>query len=51
MILPPATIGVLGGGQLGRYFVLAAHKLGYRVLVLDPVDILLAVNDEDSYCG
>ncbi len=36
MILPPATIGVLGGGQLGRYFVLAAHKLGYRVLVLDP---------------
>lgn len=36
MILPPATIGVLGGGQLGRYFVLAAHKLGYRVVVLDP---------------
>ncbi len=36
MILPPATIGVLGGGQLGRYFVLAAHKLGYRVVILDP---------------
>ncbi|MHB1235928.1 MAG: 5-(carboxyamino)imidazole ribonucleotide synthase [Gallionella sp.] len=36
MILPPATLGVLGGGQLGRYFVMAARELGYRVLVLDP---------------
>lgn len=36
MILPPATLGVLGGGQLGRYFVIAAHELGYRVMVLDP---------------
>lgn len=36
MILPPATLGVLGGGQLGRYFVMAAHELGYRVVVLDP---------------
>lgn len=36
MILPPATLGVLGGGQLGRYFVIAARELGYRVLVLDP---------------
>lgn len=36
MILPPAALGLLGGGQLGRYFVLAAHELGYRVIVLDP---------------
>lgn len=36
MILPPATLGVLGGGQLGRYFVMAARELGYRVMVLDP---------------
>jgi 5-(carboxyamino)imidazole ribonucleotide synthase len=36
MILPPATLGVLGGGQLGRYFVMAARELGYRCLVLDP---------------
>ncbi len=35
-ILPPAMLGVLGGGQLGRYFVCAAHELGYRVMVLDP---------------
>lgn len=36
MILPPATLGMLGGGQLGRFFVQAAHELGYRVWVLDP---------------
>ena len=35
-ILPPATLGLLGGGQLGRFFVGAAHELGYRVIVLDP---------------
>lgn len=35
-ILPPATLGVLGGGQLGRFFVIAAREMGYRVLVLDP---------------
>ena len=35
-ILPPATLGLLGGGQLGRFFVGAAHELGYRVVVLDP---------------
>jgi len=35
-ILPPATLGMLGGGQLGRFFVAAAHELGYRVWVLDP---------------
>jgi 5-(carboxyamino)imidazole ribonucleotide synthase len=27
---------MLGGGQLGRFFVIAAHELGYRVIVLDP---------------
>jgi len=36
VILPPATLGMLGGGQLGRFFVLAAHEMGYRVVVLDP---------------
>ena len=36
MILAPATLGLLGGGQLGRFFVIAAHELGYRVVVLDP---------------
>ena len=43
MILPPAKLGLLGGGQLGRYFVMAAHELGYEVIVLDP--------DPDSVAG
>ena len=37
MMLPgEATLGVIGGGQLGRMFVHAAQCLGYRTLVLDP---------------
>lgn len=35
-ILPPAMLGMLGGGQLGRFFVIAAHEMGYQVTVLDP---------------
>ena len=36
MILPQATLGVLGGGQLGRMLTVAARTMGYRVMVLDP---------------
>jgi 5-(carboxyamino)imidazole ribonucleotide synthase len=36
MILPGATVGVLGGGQLGRMFTLRARTMGYSVVVLDP---------------
>ena len=36
MIFPGAMLGMLGGGQLGRMFTLAAHGMGYRVAVLDP---------------
>lgn len=43
MILPGATLGVLGGGQLGRMFTLCAREMGYKVLVLDP--------DPDSPAG
>ena len=35
-IVPPATIGMLGGGQLGRYTLMAARVMGYRTMVLDP---------------
>ncbi len=35
-ILPGATLGVMGGGQLGRMFVHAAQRLGYSTAVLDP---------------
>jgi 5-(carboxyamino)imidazole ribonucleotide synthase len=40
---PPSWLGILGGGQLGRYFSQAAQDLGYPVCVLDP--------DEDSPAG
>ncbi len=36
MIAPGATLGVLGGGQLGRMFTMRAQSMGYRVAVLDP---------------
>jgi 5-(carboxyamino)imidazole ribonucleotide synthase len=35
-LYPPAFLGILGGGQLGRYFVQAAQDLGFQVCVLDP---------------
>ena len=43
MILPDSILGVLGGGQLGRMFSIAARSMGYRVWVLDP--------DPDSPAG
>ncbi len=36
VILPGETLGVMGGGQLGRMFVHAAHQMGYFTAVLDP---------------
>jgi len=36
MVPPGAWLGLLGGGQLGRMFCMAAQSLGYRVVVLDP---------------
>jgi len=35
-IAPGAWLGLLGGGQLGRMFCMAAQSLGYKVIVLDP---------------
>jgi 5-(carboxyamino)imidazole ribonucleotide synthase len=36
-VLPPgSTLGILGGGQLGRYMAISAQQRGYRVAVLDP---------------
>ncbi|HEX6537166.1 MAG TPA: 5-(carboxyamino)imidazole ribonucleotide synthase [Gemmatimonadaceae bacterium] len=35
-VMPGGTIGILGGGQLGRMVTLAARTLGYHVIVLDP---------------
>jgi 5-(carboxyamino)imidazole ribonucleotide synthase len=36
IVLPGATLGVLGSGQLGRMFALAARRMGYRVHTLSP---------------
>lgn len=35
-IVPPARIGMLGGGQLGRYALMAARVMGYETAVVDP---------------
>src|SRR5690625_847999 len=36
VILPPQTIGIIGGGQLGRMMAIEAKYMGYHVAVLDP---------------
>jgi 5-(carboxyamino)imidazole ribonucleotide synthase len=36
MLLPGSTLGMLGGGQLGRLFAMSARSLGYKVIVLEP---------------
>ncbi len=58
-ILPGATIGVLGSGQLGRMFALAARRMGYRVHTFSPdqdtptgqiadVEVMAAYDDLDA---
>lgn len=37
-LMPGATIGVIGGGQLARMMILEARRMGYRVAVLSPVN-------------
>jgi 5-(carboxyamino)imidazole ribonucleotide synthase len=37
-ILPPSTIGILGGGQLGRMIALEAREMGYSIVTLDPTE-------------
>lgn len=59
-LYPPATIGIIGGGQLGRMFVFEAKQMGYHVIVLDPKpnspagqvadeQILADFDDESAY--
>ncbi|KHF38123.1 5-(carboxyamino)imidazole ribonucleotide synthase [Halalkalibacter okhensis] len=43
IVTPGATIGIIGGGQLGRMMATAAKQMGYRIAVLEP--------SEDSPCG
>lgn len=37
-LLPGSTIGIVGGGQLGRMIALSAKKMGFRIGVLDPTE-------------
>ncbi|WP_418895815.1 5-(carboxyamino)imidazole ribonucleotide synthase [Sandaracinobacteroides sayramensis] len=48
-IAPGATIGILGGGQLGRMLALAAAPLGYRVHVYAPENELVAA-EVSAHC-
>lgn len=48
-ILPPAMLGILGGGQLGRMFTVAAKTMGYRVTVLDPDPLAPAAAFADEH--
>ncbi len=48
-ISPPAWLGVLGGGQLGRMFVHAAQAMGYKVCVLDPAPDCPAAQAADGH--
>ena len=36
MISPGSTIGIVGGGQLGRMLAMAAARLGYKTVILEP---------------
>lgn len=59
MITPGQTIGILGGGQLGRMMALESKAMGYQIAVLEPVagsptaqvadiEIVGAYNDEEA---
>jgi 5-(carboxyamino)imidazole ribonucleotide synthase len=56
-ILPGQTIGILGGGQLGRMMAIAAKQMGFRIAVLDPTpdsptgqvaDVSITANYDDQ---
>lgn len=58
-IFPGATIGIIGGGQLGKMMAVAAKQMGYKVAVVDPVpsspcgqvadlEITAAYNDREA---
>lgn len=51
MIPQGSSIGVLGGGQLGMFFTVAAKQMGYRVVVWDPNSEAPARSFADSFIG
>nr|WP_041582242.1 5-(carboxyamino)imidazole ribonucleotide synthase [Salisediminibacterium selenitireducens] len=53
VILPPKTVGILGGGQLGRMMAIAAKEMGYRTAVMEPAEDspCAQVSDEEVVAG
>ncbi|HSF10237.1 MAG TPA: 5-(carboxyamino)imidazole ribonucleotide synthase [Nitrospirales bacterium] len=49
IILPGGTIGILGGGQLGRMLAMEGRRMGYRIGVLDPVQNCPAAQVADFF--
>ncbi|MCB1168774.1 MAG: 5-(carboxyamino)imidazole ribonucleotide synthase [Leptospiraceae bacterium] len=49
ILKPPATIGILGGGQLGRMMAFEARRMGYGIAVLDPSDNCPASHLADTF--
>ena len=49
MLTPPAKIGIIGGGQLGRMLTLEAKRMGYHVTVLDPKEASPAAQVADEH--
>ncbi len=49
--LPGSTVGIVGGGQLGRMFAIAARRMGYRVHAYDPAQDSPAGQVADSECN
>jgi 5-(carboxyamino)imidazole ribonucleotide synthase len=49
VVTPPAAIGMLGGGQLGRYALMAARRMGYGTVVLEPDPQAPAANVADEH--
>ncbi|SDM66287.1 5-(carboxyamino)imidazole ribonucleotide synthase [Sediminibacillus halophilus] len=48
-VLPGSTIGILGGGQLGRMMATTAKHMGYRIAVLDPTPDCPAAQVSDHH--
>ncbi len=48
-ILPGGTIGILGGGQLGRMLAMEGRRMGYRIGILDPVENCPAAQVADFF--
>ncbi len=47
-LLTNSTIGIIGGGQLGRMMALSAKAMGYRIIVLDPTEDCPAAQVSDE---